>query len=48
MDIILGHDEELDFGVLDLFFEVTVGLKLQNLIQNLHVCTMSHEPAGRF
>ena len=36
------------FGDLDLFFKVTVGLKLPNLNQKVLVCTISHEPAGGF
>ena len=37
-----------DFGDLDLFFKVSEGLKLPNLSQKVLVCTISHEPAGRF
>ena len=36
------------FGDRDLFFKVTVGLKLPNLSQKVIVCTVSHEPAGGF
>ena len=33
---------------VDLIFKVTAGLKLQNLSQEVLVCTISHEPAGGF
>ena len=36
------------FGDLGLFFKVSAGLKLPNLSQKVFVCTISHEPAGRF
>ena len=38
----------LGFGGLDLFFKITAGLKLPNLSQNVLVCPISREPAGRF
>ena len=38
----------LGFGDLDLFFKVTVGLKLPNLSQKVLVCPVSHEPADGF
>ena len=48
VDIILGHDEEpIRIGDLDLIFKVTVGLKVQNLSQNVLVCMTSHELVGR-
>ena len=38
----------LGFGDLDLFFKVTVGLKLPNLSPKVLVCTVSHELVGDF
>ena len=48
MAVTLGDEELIWFGDLDLFFKVTVGLKLPNLSQKMLVCTISQEPAGGF